>query len=167
MEPVAAVSGWSIGQHLSHMMLVDRAIVATVVRMTMEGAASGAPGETARAAGRAGGINVLGRAVFAFNFMPRGRGQATALVQPLDTTPEALRELVAAHEGYLTALGGRLPAIEAARVRSQHPVFGQLTSTQWLRFIAIHHHHHLKIIRDIERQRRRRGAPPAVPGAEV
>lgn len=135
-----AVSGWSVGLHLEHLLLSDRAIVGWLERA--------AAGDASR---EPGGPSWRGRLVLWTGFIPRGAGRA-----PDFTVPEGLsRERV--EEGFrrlrvrVDGLGARLPTLAAARATMRHPALGTFTSAQWLRFAGVHHAHHEKIIRDVLR----------------
>lgn len=139
---VEDVSSWSVGHHLEHLLLADRGIVEG-----LEAAAAGEdPGPEATRAGRP---SLTGWIVLLTGFIPRGRGNAPDSTVPAGAdranVVAGLREVT----GSASRLGACLDAIERSRVRVPHPVLGEFTPAQWLRFAGIHHDHHEKIIRDV------------------
>ena len=128
------VSAWSPAEHLDHMYKVSMSIVR---RITEEGAQ---PSKR--------GINVMGRVILFFGWIPRGRGK----------TPERLSGTICtgphieASLGRLEQVLDNLPVAAVDASRSPivpHPMFGGLTPSQALRFIVIHTKHHLRIIDEI------------------
>lgn len=140
----AAVSRWTVGQHLEHLALSDSAVVAGLDRLAATpGAAEGHP-------------NPIGRMVLLFGFIPRGKGQAWKQILPGDTIDGArlavtFAELARRLEAVFEPRPG---ALEAPPGKFRHRIFGDLHAFQWLRFVDIHHRHHGRIIRDIRRARR-------------
>jgi hypothetical protein len=128
------VSGWCPAEHLDHMM---KASISIMERLT------------AGAEPLPRGINVVGRAVLALGWIPRGVAKSPKRVLPTRVTPAVIEESAARFELLLNQLPG-----EAASSRSRtvpHPRFGGLTGPEALRFIAVHNDHHLKIVDDIVR----------------
>ena len=137
-----SVSGWSVVNHLEHLLLADRWMFGWIESVVGEGASD-------QAADAGGGPSPRGYLVLSTGFIPRGRGRA-----PDRTCPNGLsaleilagfREVGAQVEG----LQPRLTEVDAIALTRPHHVLGHLTPARWLRFAGIHHHHHDKIIRDI------------------
>ncbi|HYL06365.1 MAG TPA: DinB family protein [Thermoanaerobaculia bacterium] len=141
-----AVSGWSVAEHLEHLVLADRAVLKSVGRILDDRQAPAAPN-----------INLLGRVVLGTGFMPRGRARTTPAYEPAAMPQAALHAAILENDRGLRELAPRLGELERSGGRSRHLRFGGLGGRQWLRFLVVHHHHHLKIVRDIRRQRRARG----------
>lgn len=133
------VSGWSVREHVEHLLLADRGIVSWI-----EGVLDGEV-----EAPTTGRPTLAGRLVLLSGFIPRGRGRAPEPTVPGDMSAEALRSELSALERGVTALEGRLDEIDGSRARYPHPVLGSLTPAQWLRFLAVHHWHHEKMIDEI------------------
>ncbi|HVT14609.1 MAG TPA: DinB family protein [Thermoanaerobaculia bacterium] len=139
---VEKVSGWSVADHLEHLVLVDRGVL-----NLLDGLLAGPPPPPIA------GINLAGRLVMLLGFIPRGAGRATTPLRPQGMTAEELRSRLAETAERVRRLGPRLAEIEGAAGRRPHLIFGGLTAAQWHRFLTVHHHHHLKIIRDIRSAR--------------
>ncbi len=147
-------SGWSVGEHLEHMQRVGRSVSGVLDKLLAGPPPAAVPG-----------VRPIGRLLLAVGYIPRGRARAIASVEPRQAPREQLQADLAALGARLAALAapgapgapgdGRLAALASAAGRFPHPVFGGLDARQWLRFLEVHQHHHLKIIRDIERRRRR------------
>jgi hypothetical protein len=156
-----AVSGWSVAEQLEHLVLVDRAVLKSVLRILDDPhGRSAQPAQPAQPAPP--GINLLGRVVLGIGFIPRGRARTLPPFQP-GAAPAAAAGAgvvgiagiagIAEIERGMRQLEPRLGELEASGSRSRHPLFGGLGGRQWLRFVTVHHHHHLKIVRDIRRAR--------------
>jgi hypothetical protein len=52
-------------------------------------------------------------------------------------------------ESKFEELAPRLGELEASRATYRHPLMGNFSPSQWLKFVKIHHRHHQKLIRDI------------------
>ena len=89
----------------------------------------------------------MGRFVFLFGWIPRGKGKAPTFTRPGEPDPEEVRERLATTRDQLAGLD--LEHLDSLRMSYPHPVFGILTLPRWLRFIQIHHDHHRRIIRDL------------------
>jgi hypothetical protein len=151
------VSGWSVAQHLEHLMLADHAVLDRLDELLAGAGAGGANGT-----GSAGAINVSGRLVLFFNYIPRGSARATTPIQPKSTSVAPIRAGVAEVRRRLGGLGDRLGGLRLARGTARHLRFGGLDARQWVRFLEVHNHHHLKIVRDVQRALARpAGARPA------
>jgi len=142
-----AVSGWSIAEHLEHLVLADRAVLKGIGRILDDPRPDAAPD-----------TNLLGRVVLATGFMPRGRARTAAAYEPAAMPQAALHAAILEIDRGLRDLAPRLGELERSGGRARHLRFGGLGGRQWLRFLFVHHHHHLKIVRDIRRQRRARRA---------
>jgi hypothetical protein len=129
-----AVSRWSVGQHIEHLLKVDDAIHRNLSSSAI-GPSGPAPSLVARV------ILLTGR-------IPRGRGKAPDFTVPTGDYV-VLRKAV---EQMSKRFGELEPVIDdLARDprRVAHPSLGGLTRRQWLRFADIHQRHHHQIILDI------------------
>lgn len=132
-------SGWTPLLHAEHMAKADAASLHQL-ESALERSRNGEPGPRGR---------LVGRAVVALGWVPRGLGKAPVTTTPADSDRRQVAAELRAVRGRIESLRGRLDEIAAGRGRASHPVFGGLTPAQWLRFLWVHHHHHLKIVRDI------------------
>ena len=82
--------------------------------------------------------------------IPRGRGKAPEAYRAADRVDGTrLRSLSDEVRSGVTAMRPEMERLGGVRGRFRHPVFGYLTPTEWLRFMAIHNDHHLRIMRDV------------------
>lgn len=128
------VSAWCLAEQLDHTTKVTASIVDVL----------GDP----NAQRREGGINVIGRLVLRFGWIPRGVGKSPKRFRG---APAVAADLDGAIDRVARAFDA-LPfdALRKSRVPLvPHPRFGSLTPPQALRFIEVHTQHHLKIIDDI------------------
>jgi hypothetical protein len=137
-----AVSGWSVAEHLEHMVLADRAALKGVHRILEDPQRPAAPD-----------INLLGRVILGTGFMPRGRARTTGAFLPAAMPPATLCAAILELDRDLREMAPRLGELERSGGRSRHLFFGGLGGRQWLRFLAVHQHHHLKIVNDVRRAR--------------
>lgn len=133
-------SGWSVGEHLEHLLLADRFMLGL-----LEGAAGGEPPVDAGP----GRPTLPGYLVLWTGFIPRGAGKAPAGARPRGLSREEVLRGLAAERQRLAGLEPELPGIAAAAYTIPHPALGRLTPRRWLRFAAVHHAHHARIVRDI------------------
>ncbi len=131
-----AVSQWSIGHHLDHLVKVHAGIFALCAE---------APADPPCAPG----ITLIGRVVLLTGHIPRGRGKSPEQYLPQPMSTAELMNRIAALQVVLADIAMRTAWLRTARERFAHPVFGGLTRAQWLRFAVVHQNHHLAIIRDI------------------
>lgn len=133
-----AVSKWTVGKQLEHLMLSDQAILDRFDRLVdgSEGPASG-------------GLTLVGRVVLVTGFIPRGAGKAPGAVIPAGRDPADIEAGLRRLAERMEELSEQLPLLEDAGWRCRHPYFGALDIGGWMRFMDVHHRHHLKIVRDI------------------
>lgn len=135
----ATVSGWSLAEHLDHIMKV----CASVLRVVSSPDAKALPR----------GITLPGRIVLLLGRIPRGRAQAPAHVVGMPASSRELREAAAQLEKTLDALGAA-PSADCRTPVVLHPLFAGLNRPQAMRLVAVHTAHHLRIIDDILYARR-------------
>lgn len=126
-------SAWSVSEHLDHTMKVATSTIQVLLKPVLPTLPYG--------------VNLIGRLVLFFRWIPRGRGKAPEKLTGIPATREDLEARIAELEALLdraqeSANGGR----DNAPVL-RHPLFGGLPFAQALDFIVIHTNHHLKIIR--------------------
>ncbi len=134
----ASVSGWSVADHLEHLLLADRRILSWLET------AAGGTATTDR-----GGPSVTGLLVLLTGAIPRGRGQAPDGTRPEGVPPDALADGWSELLERVRTLRARTEELRASRARSMHPVLGSFGTWQWTRFARVHHGHHGAIIRQI------------------
>ena len=126
------VSKWSPAEHVDHLLKVTGSVLKRVPSSEDVG----------------NGISLLGRAVLALGWIPRGRGKAPERLAGTRATADELRASVDRVRGHLDAIDAA--SVDGTRVRNvPHPRFGGLTPAQALRFVSVHNEHHLKIVAEI------------------
>lgn len=137
---VETVSGWSIAEHLEHLLLTDATILRQIRDLDPEVLQRGKPKP-----------RFWGWVVLLAGFRQRGVAKSPPQVVPRDPTPERLRELGATVGGLLSEVEAMPEEVDLARWTYPHPLLGRFSAQQWLRFMAVHHQHHHRIIADIRR----------------
>ncbi|GIV57948.1 MAG: hypothetical protein KatS3mg042_0861 [Rhodothermaceae bacterium] len=133
------VSGWSVGQHLYHILLANSRMFKAI-----EVICAGHPSV------QAGEPNRAGWYVLRKEDMMRGRGQAPENVRPPEDVAAAdLAATQARSREKYAALAPLLPRIAEVPGALPHPSLGLLDARQWLRLARIHSAHHLAIIDDL------------------
>lgn len=98
------------------------------------------------------GINLLGRVLLAFGWLPRGRGRSPKSVLPAETATEDIAaEIRRLRSAYSAPALAEHPIFGDPTPVVPHPYFGGLTAAQGIRMLAAHTWHHQKIVRDIRR----------------
>ena len=134
-QRVEEVSGWSVGEHLDHVLMADLLNLKAVRILGM-----GRGKETTD------GLNEAGMVVFMSGEIPLGKATAPDFVIPRPgRSAEQIDELrLEVFDGW-KQVAARLDEIDSAgRVLSHHAV-GDLGAWQWLRFARIHTQHHQRI----------------------
>jgi hypothetical protein len=123
-------SAWCVAEHLDHTIKVASATIQVLLKPSNPTLSHG--------------INIPGRLVLIFGWIPRGRGRAPEKLTGTPETADALRARLAELDALTErALAATTPdGIPILR----HPMFGGLTFSESLAFIVIHTNHHLKII---------------------
>jgi len=133
---VERISGWSVGQHLHHLMKSDRSIFRFFPQPSSDEVQP---------------VSAIGRIVLWSGWIPRGKGRAPAATEPEAPGVEELRsEIEGVRATFVEAIEARQTLLAPEPI-ANHPHFGGLNRVQWLRFVGVHHHHHTKIIRDVLR----------------
>ena len=134
----SGISGWSCGEHVSHVALVTHWI-AIGIEENLADPTRHSDGEWAEPTAW-----ILNEGYF-----PRGAAQSPPQVDTagrpredfLPVFPEAVKSWVT-----VRSKSADLPGCLA---RFPHFALGYLTSTEWVRFCALHTAHHLAVVRDI------------------
>lgn len=128
------VSAWCLAEQLDHMTKVSWSIVQVL--------------SDPQAAPLGYGMNILGKLVLLFGWIPRGVGKSPRRFIGATATADDLDAAIAKLATSFDALPfDTLRASNVAVV--PHPKFGGLTPSQALRFLEVHTAHHLKIVDDI------------------
>ena len=125
------VSAANIGWHVEHSLMVFVTIVTAL--------------ENSDPALYKGSFNMNKFLVYALNKIPRGRGKAPKVVQPMG---ESIPENVVPQVEKAIA---KIKVLEELQKNHHfpHPYFGKLNLKETIKFLTIHTKHHLKIIDDI------------------
>jgi hypothetical protein len=87
--------------------------------------------------------------IFAIGYLIRGFATAPELVIPNGVSQLELVSLLKLYEEHLEKI--KLSnELDSDLVVGNHPYFGGLNRSEWIRFMEIHTNHHLKIINDIK-----------------
>lgn len=125
------VSQWSVAEQAEHSLAVIMSILKGMLDDTLK---------------PEGPLNLAGRFVLVFGWMPRGRIRSPKAVLPkTGGNPESIEKLARISLEMLSRLEAK-PLVNGF----QHPRMGWLTPERCFRFLEVHTNHHLKIIRDIE-----------------
>jgi hypothetical protein len=130
-----AVSGWSVGEQIEHVIAVGDSI--------LDGLAEETRTEHEKP------LRFSGKFVLLTGFIPRGRGRSPEKLRPSGIAAEELRGRLQRFRERLRAIRENGASLDTNRSRFNHPLFGTLDARQWVRFVDIHQHHHVKIVRDI------------------
>jgi hypothetical protein len=133
-----AISGWSCGEHVGHVVVVTHWIASGIEQNLREPTrdSDGAWTEPTESILIAGAI-------------PRGAAESPPEVNPAGRCrEEVLPVLPEAQAAWreIASKSDRLPRCEA---RFPHFALGYLNSTEWVRFCAVHTAHHLAVVRDL------------------
>jgi len=135
------VSRWSITRQIEHIAIANTVFWGRI-ELLLEG--------TSADIRPTGGPTPRGRLVLLTGWIPRGKAQAPKIVQPGESPQkDAVARSLGESKRTMAALASKATAIECATGRLPHPVLGDFSAAQWLKFARIHTLHHLKIIRDI------------------
>ncbi len=141
----AVVSNWSPAQQLHHIAKVNLVIASSLITMSQKP-------EEEDSDRRA---SITGVSVLATGYIPRGRGKSPGRLRPpADLTRDQLTSALNKSESAVGEVGVLLGLLQSRKGRIEHPHFGFMRPSQWIRFMNVHTNHHLKIVRDIDRERR-------------
>ncbi len=123
-------SAWCVAEHLDHTLKVTTSTLQVLLKSELPPLPKG--------------INLVGRMVLLFGWIPRGRGKAPEKLVGTTATSDELKTRLSELDDVIARVGAEPPRDATPVLR--HPMFGGLTFAQSLRFVAIHTAHHLKII---------------------
>lgn len=129
------ISKWSIYQQIEHILLVNTQVLEMV--------------EAGKTPEDQKSRSILSYVTLTFGFIPRGRAESPNYVLPESSDKNDLLKLIEKFKAQLIRVKS-LETFNSNEVVGNHPYFGGLSRSEWLRFIEIHTRHHLKIIRDID-----------------
>lgn len=133
-----SVSGWSCGEQAGHIAMVTH-WVATGIDENLATPDRDSDGEWTEHA----------EPVLEGGGFPRGVVTAPPQVDTLGKPREPFLPILADAEGRWTRIAERAETLGACPARFHHFALGYLTSTEWVRFCALHTAHHLAVVRDI------------------
>jgi len=132
------VSGWSCGEHAGHIVMVSAWIAAGIEENLRD---------HQRDSEEAWGEHtewILNEGDF-----PRGAATSPPQVDPAGRPRgDFLLVLPAAEEAWIS-ISRKVDSLPSCPARFPHFALGYMTSTEWVRFCALHTAHHLAVVRDI------------------
>jgi hypothetical protein len=140
LEKRARISGWSVRQHVEHLVLAGEVMLSRMETCDL-------PPEQHVTTGNP---RPIGRLVLALQKIPRGKAQAPDFTVPSGISAEELPTRLDSMLQRARALTSKTALIQTCRHRTRHPRLGDLTPSQWTKFLRIHQGHHLAIIQEIE-----------------
>ena len=141
-ETLEAVSGWSIAQHMYHVVLATDLGLANVLSLVRE------KGMLVREDGELG---EYAKSILTASKTERGTTQAPRMVQPGRTVEkEQIENEFGNLDSSLALLKEPPIPIEGCPGWINHQVLDTLNASHWTRFCRLHAEHHLAIMRDIE-----------------
>lgn len=132
-----SISKWSVGEQLEHVAKVDGGIFESIGKLLAD--PSEDPGRPIRRA----------RMMLLVGFIPRGRGRSPEPYVARGIDPGEVRSMLEQRRQSWIEFEPRLDEVVASRSKTPHPLLGQFTAAQWVRFAQVHARHHQKIIDDI------------------
>jgi hypothetical protein len=134
----AEISGWSCGEHAGHVAIVAQWIATEIEQNLVEPQrdADGQWGEPTEAILVAGGF-------------PRGVAESPPEVNTLGRPREDFLPVLPAGVAAWEAIAAKAERLPSCAARFPHFALGYMTSTEWVRFCALHTAHHLAVVRDL------------------
>jgi catechol 2,3-dioxygenase len=146
-----SVSGWTLGEHAGHSVLVAHSMARAVENNLAHPDRHVDRGWTEHTA-----------AVLEAGRFPRGRAKTPEAFDPRGRSRDDFVHALAMASAAWARLRGRSDEVAACPARARHVVFGYLTSAEWVRMCAIHTAHHLAIVRDIRGESASTRAPRSI-----
>jgi hypothetical protein len=140
--------GWSIGEHLHHLELMERSVVRLLAKQAERAARTGVPPDS--------GTESLLHSLDSFEIV----AAVDRIVAPPFMSPERGRSREALQDGLRASRAALLDEVDRASgfdlglLAFPHPVLGRITMYQWILFIGLHERRHLAHIQRV------RGALP-------
>ena len=138
----SAISSWSVGEQLEHILLTNEYILSQILNNYTK--------KTEKPAR----INWIGHLILWTGYILRGRGKAPGLTIPKKVSKEKIEKSREVVEKLLEEIEEKKSVLRKSNYAFPHPLFGMMSVKQWLRFNEVHTRHHVKIIRDILRAHR-------------
>ncbi len=139
------VSGWSASEQVQHVLLANKWALSAVVAMLL------GRGEFADS----GRKNLLGTVLLRFGRIPRGKAQAPEAARPDPAVEVAeLAAILQKQWGYLERIKDRRTEVPTLEKRFNHPILGDFSASDAIRFVRVHTSHHLKLVDKILRASR-------------
>jgi hypothetical protein len=132
------VSGWSCGEHAGHIAMVTHWVAAGIEQNLLEPQRD-VDGEWTEPTA----------AILEQGDFPRGAAQSPPEVDPAGRPREDFVPVLPVAEAAWLEVGAKLGQLPSCPARFHHFALGYLTSTEWVRFCALHTAHHLAVVRDI------------------
>lgn len=132
------VSGWSCGEQAGHIVLVSFGI-ARGIRESFEAPERNREEKLGKAA----------EGVLTSGGFTRGAVTTTSRLDPEGKGAEAFAPVLPGVVEAWRALSDEVDTMVDCPARFEHMVLGYLSSSEWVRFCAIHTAHHLAVVRDI------------------
>ena len=132
------VSGWSCGEHAGHIAMVTAWIAAGIEENLRD---------HQRDSEETWGEHtewILNEGDF-----PRGAATSPPQVDPAGRPREDFLPVLPAAEEAWISIRRKVDSLPACPARFPHFALGYMTSTEWVRFCALHTAHHLAVVRDI------------------
>jgi len=133
-----AISGWSCGEHAGHVVMVARWVAAGIRQNLAE------PERDAD-----GAWTEPTKAILEEGHFPRGAAKSPPRVDPAGRSREEFPPVLSAAREAWAAVESKADELPACQARFRHFALGYLTSTEWVRFCAVHTAHHLAVVRDL------------------
>jgi hypothetical protein len=135
-EVLPHVSGWSVAQHLDHVIKVNASVANGLLSANLEPLPKG--------------MNILGHVILTIGRIPRGRGRSPARMVGARVTGLEIDAALSSLERSLAKVK-ELDLAKPSPPVIGHPRFRALTAPEALRFMAVNTDHHLRIIDDVLR----------------
>lgn len=95
-------------------------------------------------------MSLLGKVLMRVGRIPRGRAKAPSLAEPVaDVSSKELSTRLRKQKGYLDRIASQREEVVNLRQRFRHPLLGEFSARDGVRFVRVHTDHHLRIVREI------------------
>lgn len=134
----AEISGWSCGEHAGHIAMVTHWIAGGIEENLVD------PRRDAD-----GQWSEPTESILIAGDFPRGAAESPPEVNPLGRPREDFLHVLPASVAAWKAVAAKAEHLPSCAARFPHFALGYLTSTEWVRFCALHTAHHLAVVRDL------------------
>jgi hypothetical protein len=132
------ISRWSCGEHAGHIAMVTHWIASGIEQNLRD---------TSRNSDEAWSEPT--EAILMAGDFPRGAAESPPEVNPLGRDREDFLPVLPAAQTAWRAIAAKREELPGCKARFPHFALGYLTSTEWVRFCALHTAHHLAVVRDL------------------